>query len=127
MDTEGQSKGGIRIVIERGEVRRARDREREKITSRNWVVDWSVLQHACRNQPVFGWNSSHLPCATISLSLLPPLLLLCIPAPTHQSLTKLTLPLRVIPFISLPSSNLYHPSFPTRCTLFRPLLVRSTP
>lgn len=77
-------------MIEREGMIRARDREveiereRQKITPRNWVVDWSVLQHTCRNQPVFGWNSFHLPCATISLSLLFPLLLLCIPAPTPQ-------------------------------------------
>ena len=109
--TEEQSKGGIRIMIEeKGWYARKTEieieRERQKITPRNWVVNWSVLQHACRNQPVFGWNLSHLPCATISLSLLFPLLLLCIPASTHQSLTKLTLPLRVIPFISLHCSNL---------------------
>ncbi|CAD1474685.1 unnamed protein product, partial [Heterotrigona itama] len=37
-----------------GETHKEREREREETTPGNWVVDWSVLQHACRNQAEYS-------------------------------------------------------------------------
>ena len=93
-------------------------RGREKTTLRNWVVDWSVLQHACRKQAVFGWNSPHLPSAAISLSVLSPL------SPLYNPHHQFAIPWPSLrsPFVSFhlsvytPLAFLFgfHPSFLTR-------------
>ena len=53
-NSHGKRRDGTRS--RQGETHKEKERERERgeTTSENWVVDWSVLQHACRNQPEYS-------------------------------------------------------------------------